>query len=161
MTVEDGQLLLRCFASNISMVCTFSCLKSGRQSFGRHFSRLEREWLFDISSGFVFQVFSQTFVFSSSSSIREGEFPVIAKITRILTANICRQFFFVINTAASSCCLVENFQPICYSQRVNATSQYNDSGSSRCSKWLNDRTVPVVNIVGSLYKEKDAAEKDD
>ena len=63
----------------------------------------------------------------------------MAKITRILAANICRQFFFVINTAASTRCLVENFQLICYSQRVNATSQYNDSGSSRCSKWLNDQ----------------------
>ena len=43
----------------------------------------------------------------------------MAKITRILAANICRHFFFVINTAASTRCLVENFQ-ICYSQRVNA-----------------------------------------
>ena len=33
---------------------------------------------------------------------------------------------------------------ICYSQRVNATSQYNDSGSRRCSKWPNDRMVAVV-----------------
>ena len=33
--------------------------------------------------------------------------------------------------------MVQNFQLICYSQRVNATSQYNDSGSSRCSKWPN------------------------
>ena len=49
----------------------------------------------------------------------------MAKITRILAANIR--------------CLVQNFQLICYSQRVNATSQYNDSGSSTCSKWLNDR----------------------
>ena len=68
----------------------------------------------------------------------------MAKITRILAANTCRQFFFVINTGASACCLVENFQLICYSQRVNATSQYNDSGSSRCSKWPNDRMVAVV-----------------
>ena len=34
----------------------------------------------------------------------------MAKITRILAANICRQFFFVINTAGSTRCLVENFQ---------------------------------------------------
>ena len=61
----------------------------------------------------------------------------MAEITRILAANICKQFFFVISTAASTRCLVENFQLICYSQRVNATSQYNDSGSSRCSKWPN------------------------
>ena len=48
----------------------------------------------------------------------------MAKITRTLAANICRQFFFVINTAASTRCLVEKlvekFQLICYSQRVNA-----------------------------------------
>ena len=76
----------------------------------------------------------------------KGGFPVMAKITGMLTANICRQFFFLINinTAASTRCLVENFQLVCYSQRVNATSQHNDSGSSRCSKWPNDRMVAVV-----------------
>ena len=51
-----------------------------------------------------------------------------------LAANICRQFFFVITAAASARNLVESFQLICYSQQVNATSQYNDSGSSRCFK---------------------------
>ena len=45
----------------------------------------------------------------------------MAKITRILAANIPRQFFFVITTTASTRCLVQNFQLICYSQRVNAT----------------------------------------
>ena len=44
----------------------------------------------------------------------------MAEITRILAANIRRQFFFVIVTAASTRCLVQNFQLICYSQRVNA-----------------------------------------
>ena len=44
----------------------------------------------------------------------------MAEITRILSANIRRQFFFVIITAASTRCLVQNFQLICYSQRVNA-----------------------------------------
>ena len=73
----------------------------------------------------------------------------MAEITRTLAANSCRQFLFVITTAAITRCLVENFQLICYSQRVNATSQYNDSGSSTCSKWLNVRVVA------------DAAEKDD
>ena len=68
----------------------------------------------------------------------------MAEITRILAANIPSQFFFVITTAASARCLVQNFQLICYSQRVNATSQYNDSGSSRYSKWLEDRVVAVV-----------------
>ena len=68
----------------------------------------------------------------------------MAKIARILAANICKQFFFVINTAASTRYLVENFQLICYSQRVNASSQYNDNGSSRCSKWPNDRMAAVV-----------------
>ena len=68
----------------------------------------------------------------------------MAEITRILAANIPRHFFFVMATAASTRCLVQNFQLISYSQRVNATSQYNDSGSSTCSKWLNDRMVAVV-----------------
>ena len=68
----------------------------------------------------------------------------MAEITSIFTANIHRQFFFVITTTASTRCLVQNFQLIRYSQRVNATSQYNDSGSSRCSKWPNDRMVTMV-----------------
>ena len=68
----------------------------------------------------------------------------MAEITRIFAANIPRQFFFVITIIESARCLVENFQLICYSQRVNATSQYNDSGSSRCSKWPKDRMVEVV-----------------
>ena len=71
-------------------------------------------------------------------------FPVMTEISCILAANIRGQLFFVITTAASTRCLVKNFQLICYSQRVNATSQYNDSGSSRCSKWPNDRMVAVV-----------------
>ena len=68
----------------------------------------------------------------------------MAKITRILAANIRRQFFFVITTVASSRWFVQHSQLICYSQRVNATSQHNDSGSSRCSKCPNDRMVAVV-----------------
>ena len=68
----------------------------------------------------------------------------MAEIIRILAANIRRQFFFVITTTASTRCLVQNFQLICYSQRINATSQYEDSGSSSYSKWLNDRMVAVV-----------------
>ena len=75
--------------------------------------------------------------------ISKGGFPVMAEITRILATKIRRQFFFIITTTASTCCLVQNFQLICCSQRVNATSQYNDSGSSRSSKWPNDRMVPV------------------
>ena len=43
----------------------------------------------------------------------------MAEITRILAANIQRQFFFVITTAASTRYLVQNFQLICYSQLVN------------------------------------------
>ena len=68
----------------------------------------------------------------------------MAKITLILAANIRRQFFYVMTTAASTRCLVQNFQLICYSQRINATSQYEDSGSSSGSKWSNDRIVAVV-----------------
>ena len=57
----------------------------------------------------------------------------MAEMTHILVANIHRQFFFVMTTTESTHCLVQNFQLICYSQGVNATLQYNDSGSSRCS----------------------------
>ena len=51
----------------------------------------------------------------------------MAETIGILAANICGQFFFVITATASTRCLVENFQLICYSQQVNATSQQNDS----------------------------------
>ena len=78
----------------------------------------------------------------------------MAEITRILAANICRQFFFVTKTAASTRCLVENFQLIRCWQRVNAMSQYNDSGSSRCLKWPNDRMVAVVKHCWVLIQGK-------
>ena len=78
------------------------------------------------------------------ASTETGRLTVMAEITRILAANIPRQFFFVMATAASTRCLVQKFQLICYWQRVNVTSQYNDSGSSTCSKWLNARMVAVV-----------------
>ena len=68
----------------------------------------------------------------------------MAEISRILAAIIHRQFFFVITTSASTRCLVQSFQLICYLQRVNAMSQYNDSGSSTCSKWPNEWMVAVV-----------------
>ena len=68
----------------------------------------------------------------------------MAEIIRIHAANIPRQFFFVMVTAANTRCLVQNFQLICYSQQVNATSQCNDNGSSTSSKRLNDRMVAVV-----------------
>ena len=85
----------------------------------------------------------------------------MAEITRILAANIRRQFFFVITTKESTHCLVKNFQLICYSQRANATSQYNDSGSSRCSKCPNDRMLAVVKHCWLLVHGRRAAEKDD
>ena len=78
----------------------------------------------------------------------------MAEITRILAANIRRQFFFVITITASTRCLVQNFQLICYSQRVNATSQYHDSGSSSCSKRPNNRMVGVVKHFRLLVQEK-------
>ena len=78
----------------------------------------------------------------------------MAEITRILAANIRRQFFFVITTTVSTRCQVENFQLICYSQRLIATSQYNDTGSSRCSKWPNDRMVAVVKHCWLLVQGK-------
>ena len=84
----------------------------------------------------------------------------MAEITRILAANIRRQFFLVITTAASTRCLVQNFQLICYSQRVNArhnttTVVVEDVQNGRTIGWLE-----WSNIAGSLYKEEEAAEKD-
>ena len=49
---------------------------------------------------------------------------------------------------------------ICCSQRVNATSQYEDSGSSSCSKWPNDRMVAVVKRCCLLVQGREATEKD-
>ena len=43
------------------------------------------------------------------SQSAKGEFPVMAKITCSLAANICREFFFVITNAASTRYLVEKF----------------------------------------------------
>ena len=41
-------------------------------------------------------------------------------------------------------------------------SQYNDSGSSRRSKWPNDRMVAVVKHFWlHVYEEEESAEKDD
>ena len=85
----------------------------------------------------------------------------MADITCILAANICRQLFFVITTAASTRWLVENFQLICYSQRVNArhnttTVVVQDVQNGWTMGWLQ-----WWKIAGSLYKEKEAAEKDD
>ena len=56
----------------------------------------------------------------------KGGFPVMAESTRKLAASTRWQFFFVGSTTASTRCLVQNFQLICFSQRVNATSQCND-----------------------------------
>ena len=78
----------------------------------------------------------------------------MAEITRILAANIRRQFFFVIATTASTRCLVQNFKLICYSQQVNATSQYSESGSSRCLNWPNDQMVTVVKHCWLLVQGK-------
>ena len=50
----------------------------------------------------------------------------LAEFIHILAANNPRQFFLVITATASTRCLVQNFQLICYSQRGNVTSQYND-----------------------------------
>ena len=79
----------------------------------------------------------------------------MAEITRIIAANIRRQFFFVITTTASTRCLVQNFQLICYLQRVNVTSQYNDS--VKCSKWLNERMVAVVKHCWLFVRGREAA----
>ena len=49
------------------------------------------------------------FVKTTDNFKTEGGFLVMAEITRILAANIRGQFFFVISTAASTRCLVQNF----------------------------------------------------
>ena len=78
-----------------------------------------------------------------SENCYQGGFPVMAETTRKLAASTRSQFFFVASTTASTRCLVPNFQLICFSQRVNATSQYNNvavrdvqnerTGWDRCS----------------------------
>ena len=84
----------------------------------------------------------------------------MAEIIRIPSANIRRQFFFVVITTAGTRCLVQNYQLIYYSQRENATSQYNDSSSSRSSKWPNDRMIAVAKHCWLLVQErKDCRER--
>ena len=83
----------------------------------------------------------------------------MAEITRILAANIRGQFFFVITTTASTLCLVKNFQLICCSQRVNATLQCSDSGSSICSKWPIDRMAAVVKHCWLLVQGRGCRER--
>ena len=56
-----------------------------------------------------------------------GNFPLLSSLQRVSTR-----------------CLFQNVQLIYYSQRINVTSQYNDGGSSRYSKWPNDWMVPLV-----------------
>ena len=63
----------------------------------------------------------------------KGRFPVMAEITRILAANICRQFFFVINTAASTRCLVQNFQLTIHN---TSTVVVQDVQNGRTIGWL-------------------------
>ena len=85
----------------------------------------------------------------------------MAGITRILAAKIRRQFFFVITTAASARCLVQNFQLICYSQRVNAR---HNTTTVVVQHVQNGRTIGWLqwsNTDGSLNKEEEDAEKDD
>ena len=61
----------------------------------------------------------------------------MAETTRKLAASTRSQFFFVASTTASTRCLVQNFQPICYSHRVMPRHNIQRRGGSRCSKWPN------------------------
>ena len=85
----------------------------------------------------------------------------MAEITRILAAYTRRQFFFVNTTSASTRCarLVQNFQLICYLQVVDATSQYDDSGSSSFSIWQNDQMVET--LLAPCERKKRLQKKDD
>ena len=85
----------------------------------------------------------------------------MTEITHMLSANIHRQLFFVTTTTASTRSLVQNFQLICYSQRVNSlhnttTVVVQDVQNGRTIGWLQ-----WWYIAGSLYKEEEAAAKDD
>ena len=84
----------------------------------------------------------------------EGRFPVMAEITCKLEVNNRRQCFFVIITTASIRCLVSNFQLSCYLQRLNATLQYVDKGSSSFLKWSNDRMFAVVKYCWLLVQRR-------
>ena len=136
---QDGTNILKPLQPNIRL------RGQPNNSASRKFSQIFG-WYADLALGRLQQITSTLTTFQplcgntcpsktnhSSSWLIKGGFPVMAEITRTLAANIRRQFFFVITIAASTRCLVQNFQLICYSQRVNATSQYNDSGSSTCS----------------------------
>ena len=69
----------------------------------------------------------------------------MAEITRILAANIRRQFFFHCYHHHSEYSLLgSKFSTNLLFAASKCTSQYNDSGSSRCSKCPNDRMVAVV-----------------
>ena len=73
----------------------------------------------------------------------------MAELTHILAANTRRQFYLLSP-------LVEDFQLICFSQRVNATWQYDYSGSSNLSEWLNDLMNAVLKHCWPLFKEEAA-----
>ena len=78
----------------------------------------------------------------------------MVETTRKLAASTYKQFFFIIVATATTRWLLGNFQLICYSQRVNDTRQYLDSGSLRPSKWPNDWMVAVVKHCTLLVKRK-------
>ena len=59
---------------------------------------------------------------------------MVVEITRIPSGNIYRQFFVVVTSTANTRCLVQNFQLICCSQRVNTMSQYTDSHTFKLYK---------------------------
>ena len=84
----------------------------------------------------------------------------MAETTRKLAASTRWQFFFVASTTVSTRCLVQNFQLICYSQRVHTRHNTTTRQFEMFKMAEPDGSLQWWNIAGSLYKEGEAAEKD-
>ena len=84
----------------------------------------------------------QLFNLSASKPFRSAFliFHLWNQLFNILALQVFNTLIITITTASTHC-VVQNFQLICNSQQVNAMSKYNDSASSRCSKWPNVRMV--------------------
>ena len=68
----------------------------------------------------------------------------MAEITRIVAANIPRQIFLCYYNYSEYSLLGSIFSTNLLFAASTCTSQYKESGSSRCSKWPNDWMVAAV-----------------